>query len=153
MRNFVMALLCALGIFFVASEATPQDSSFPGSGGPKVVKYGRKTNLTAVADLTSYSVGGQDGSFLVSSVINITSYTAGNLNMQVVYKDETNATQTVTLQGHFGSGFATSANALGPFEANPIHIRAKASSVITVRANGTPTTLRYNGEGCIQKVQ
>lgn len=119
-----------------------------------VTKSGRSLAQTgAVASVAAYTVGAADGSFLVSSNANITTFVAGTFNVQVAYTDETNTARTLTL--NFSSLTGTLGVALaatGPFEGIPAHIRCKASTSITVKTAGTFTSLTYNVEGYIAQI-
>lgn len=124
-----------------------------GYGVPAIYGYGRSTAQTAaVASVATYTVGASDGSFLISGNANVTAYTAGTFTVQVVYKDETNTTQTVNLQGHLTSGYGVNISGSGAFEIQPIHIRALAGSTITIKTAGTFTNLTYNIEGIITQI-
>lgn len=125
-----------------------------GWGIPAIYGSGRSTAQTgAVASVATYTVGGSDGSFIVSANANITAFVAGTFNVQVDYTDETNTARTLTL--NFSSLTGTLGIALaaaGPFEGIPAHIRCKASTSITVKTTGTFTSITYNVEGIISQI-
>jgi len=109
----------------------------------------RLTGQTStVASVAAYTVGPADSSFLISGNINCTTYGSGNINFQVAYTDETGASQTPNLQGHFTSGYSTNVSGTGAFEVQPIQIRAQAGSAVTVKTVGT-FSATYNVEGTI----
>ncbi len=125
-----------------------------GNGVPSIYGQGRSTGQTAaVTSVAAYTVGGSDGSFLISANANITSFVAGTFNVTVAYTDETNTGRTLTLNfssltGTLGVALA----AVGPFEGVPAHIRAKAGTAITIATAGTFTSLTYNVEAVIQQI-
>lgn len=126
-----------------------------GLGVPAVYGYGRPANgqTGAVASVATYTVGGSDGSFIVSANGNITTFVAGTFNVTVTYTDETNTSQTLklnfsTITGTIGIALAAS----GPFEGIPTHIRAKSGTTITMATSGTFTSLTYNVEGSIIQI-
>lgn len=106
----------------------------------------------AVASVATATVGGADANYMVVANVNCTAYTAGNFATQVVYVDDTNATITVSMQGHFTSGYGTTISGVGNFEGQPLYIRAKAGSTITIKTAGTFTNLTYNVSGAIMLV-
>lgn len=134
--------------------ATVAATPTTGWGSPAIYGYGRSVAQTAaVPTVATYTVGTSDGSFLVSSNVNVTTYTAGTFTTTVTYFDETNTSQTVTFNfsttaGVLGTAIATA----GPFEGVPLRIRAKASTAITVATTGTFTSLTYNVEADITQV-
>ena len=46
----------------------------------------------------------------------------------------------------------TNLTGVGPYEGVPLHIRAKASTAITILTSGTFTSVTYNCEGAIQQI-
>jgi pectate lyase len=97
-------------------------------------------------------VGGSDESFEVGGNINCTAFTSGSFSLQVAYTDETNTAQTANFQGHFTSGYGTTVTGTGPFEAQIMQIRCKASTTITIKTVGTFTNLTYNAQGTIKAI-
>lgn len=125
-----------------------------GWGTPAIYGTGRSTAQTAaVATVATYTVGGADGSFLVTSNVNVTTSTAHNFAVQVDYTDETNTARTLTLAFYQLAGTQivaiTNVTGAGPYEGSPAHIRCKASTAITIKTTGTFTTVTYNVEGSI----
>lgn len=124
-------------------------------GVPAIYGSGRSTAQTAaVASVATYTVGAADGSFLISSNVNVTTSTAHSFTVTCAYTDETNTARTLTLsfiQIGGGTPIATITNitGAGPYEGVPNHIRCKASTAITIATTGTFTTVTYNVEGSI----
>lgn len=128
-----------------------------GWGVPAVYGSGRLTAQTAaVASVAPYTVGATDGSFIVSANILVTTATLHNFTCTVTYTDEGNTSRTLTLNFSTIAGVLspTIANAGGaaPYEGVPLHIRAKASTAITLATVGTFTTVIYNVEGSITQI-
>lgn len=128
-----------------------------GQGVPAIYGTGRSTAQTAaVASVATYTVGAADGSFLVSANVLVTTATVHSFTATVTYTDEGNTSRTVTLQFSTVAGAFVTAmtNAQGtvPYEGVPLHIRAKASTAITIATTGTFTTVTYNVEGTITQI-
>lgn len=118
----------------------------------------RSTAQTAaVANVLTQAVGSADGSFEVSANVLVTTATIHSFTTTVTYTDEGNTSRTVTLNFSTIAGAITPtiANAGGavPYEGVPLHIRAKASTNIVIATTGTFTTVTYNVEGAITKIQ
>lgn len=129
-----------------------------GTGLHATYGYGRFTAQTAAkASVATYTVGAADGSFVVSANINITAGSSFNFTTTVTYTDETNTSQTATFT-FTGAGSTTLVtsltNSLTPtaFSSQPLHIRAKASTAITIATTGTFGTVTYNVEGAISQI-
>jgi hypothetical protein len=130
-----------------------------GWGVPAIQGYGRQTAQSgADSSVATYTVGGSDGSFLVSANVLVTTATLHNFTVTCAYTDEGNTSRVVTLQfsnlaGTFVTAIANAAGAV-PYEGVPLHIRCKASTAITIAsaAGGTYTTVTYNIEGQIQQI-
>lgn len=116
----------------------------------------RLTAQTAAASLTAYTVGAADGSFIVSSNVNMTTATLCSFSVVCTYTDETNTSRALTLNFSQISGtlVQTLTNALGAgaYEGVPLHIRAKAGTTITIASTGTFTTVTYNIERMISQI-
>lgn len=129
-----------------------------GWGTPTVYGSGRSTAQTAaVASVATYTVGAADGSFTITSNVNVTTSTAHSFTVTCTYTDETNTSRTLTLsyiQIGGGTPIATITNVTGagPYEGVPNHIRCKASTAITVATTGTFTTVTYNVEASIIQI-
>lgn len=125
-----------------------------GWGVPAVYGQARSTAQTgAVASVASYTVGAADGSFHVSANVNVTTYSSGTFTVTVTYTDEGNTSRTTTFNFSNTTGtLGTSIAAAGPFQGLPLHIRAKASTSITIATTGTFTSLTYNVEGNIIQI-
>lgn len=125
-----------------------------GWGVPAIYGSGRSTAQTgAVASVATYTVGAADGSFIVSGNVNVTISTTHNFNLQCTYTDETNTVNTITMSVQQLGGTIitaiTNVTGIGAYEGVPLHIRAKASTSITIKTTGTFTSVTYNVEGLI----
>ncbi len=125
-----------------------------GIGTPAVYGQGRFTAQTAAkATVATYTVGASDGSFIVSANVLVTTATSHNFTVTCAYTDESNTARTLTLNFSTTAGVIATAiaNAAGavPYHGLPLHIRAKASTAITIATTGTFTTVTYNVEGLI----
>jgi hypothetical protein len=128
-----------------------------GWGVPAIYGTGRSTAQTAaVASVATYTVGAADGSFLISSNVLITTSSAENFTVTCAYTDEGNTARTVTLNFQILAGTIGTAinfaNGAVPYEGISIHIRAKASTAITVATTGTFTGATYNVEASITQI-
>jgi len=128
-----------------------------GWGIPAINGSGRSTAQTAaVTSIAAYTVGGSDGSFIVSGNVNVTTATLHSFTMTCSYTDETNTSRVLTfnfsnLAGTFVTAIANAGGAV-PYEGVPMHIRAGAGTAITIGTTGTFTTVVYNAEGTIQQI-
>ncbi len=128
-----------------------------GQGIPSIYGTGRSTGQTAAVDsVVTYTVGVADGSFIISSNMNVTGSTTHAFSAQVDYTDETNTSRTVTLSFSQLAGSIinsiTNVTGVGPYEGIPLHIRCKASTSITMKTVGTFTSVVYNVEGSITQI-
>lgn len=128
-----------------------------GYGVPSIYAAGRLTAKTAAqATVATYTVGVADGSFIISANVLVTTSTTHSFSVQCDYTDEGNTARTVTMNVQQLAGtFVTSITNLtgaGPYEGVPFHIRAKASTAITVKTTGTFTSVTYNVEGVIAQI-
>lgn len=128
-----------------------------GWGTPAIYGYARPAaGQVGAVTLSTYTVGATDGSFLVSANILVTTATLHSFTVTCTYTDEGNTSRTLTLQlSTIAGAFITAiTNAQGtvPYEGVPLHIRAKASTSITIATTGTFTTVVYNGEGAITQI-
>lgn len=128
-----------------------------GYGVPAIVGAGRSTAQTAAkASVATFTVGAADGTFRVSSNVLVTTSTVHSFTVTCAYTDEGNTARTITLTfsqlgGTLGTSIANAAGAV-PYEGVPLHIRAKASTAITIATTGTFTTVTYNVEGLIEQL-
>jgi hypothetical protein len=118
---------------------------------------GRATAQTAAnASVQTYTLGAVDASFEVSANVLVTTSSAENFTVTVVYTDEGNTARTLTLPFSSLAGahlaIVNFANGAVPYEGIPLHIRCKASSTITISTTGTFTGATYNVEGIIKKL-
>lgn len=129
-----------------------------GNGVVSVQGAGRATaQVAANASVATYTLGAADASFEVSANILVTTATTHAFTCTCAYTDEGNTARTITFTfSNVGGTLLTSiANAGGavPYEGIPLHIRAKASTTITIATTGTFTSVAYNVEGVIRKLQ
>lgn len=123
------------------------------AGGVALSAQAQTTGATgAIASIATTTVGVADAFYLVAGNVNVTSYSAGNFTIQVTYTDESNTVVTANMQGHFTSGYGTTISGAGDFEGQPLYIRAKAGTAITIKTAGTFTSLTYNASGAIMLV-
>lgn len=131
-----------------------------GYGVPAIVATARATAQVAVnASVATYTPAA-DGTFEVSCNVNVTTSTTHSFSCDVTYTDENNNALTMILPmqqlaGSFVTGgLITNVTGTGPYESPVMHIRAKASTAITVRtsAGGTYTTVTYNVGGVIKQI-
>jgi Carbohydrate esterase, sialic acid-specific acetylesterase len=111
----------------------------------------------AVAAVATQTVGAADASYIVSANVLVTTATAHSFTVTCAYTDEGNTARTITmnfstLAGVISNAAITNVAGTVPYEGIPLHIRAKASTTITVATTGTFTTVTYNVEGRISKI-
>ena len=148
------ATFSVLDKFLVNSSAAIskyQNITTVGWGVPAIYGSGRSTAQTgAVASVATYTVGAADGSFLVSMNILVTAFTVGTVSGVITYTDEGNTARSLTMNFSAITGVLnTTVGAAGAFEGVPLHIRTKASTVITVTTTVSAFTGTYNVEGAI----
>lgn len=129
-----------------------------GNGVASIQAAGRATAQTAAnASVASYTVGAADASFIVSANVLVTTSTTHNFTVTCAYTDEGNTARTATFNftnvaGTIATAIANAGGAV-PYQGVPIHIRAKASTAITIATTGTFTSVTYNAEGVVTKLQ
>lgn len=128
-----------------------------GSALSQIRATGRATAQTAAnASVSTYTVGATDASFTVSANVNVTTSTTHNFTVEVSYTDETNTARVLTLTFSSLAGVLltaiTNVTGAGPYHGGVFHLRAKATTAITVATVGTFTTVTYNVEGLITQV-
>jgi len=127
-----------------------------GWGVPAIYGYVRPAQqVNALVTLATYTVGAADGSFTVSANINVTVATASLIGVTCTYFDETNTSRSLVLNfSNIAGVFATTTtlNTAGAFEGVPLHIRAKAGTLISLATTGTVTTATYTAEGIITQI-
>ncbi len=129
-----------------------------GNGLASIQGAGRATaQVGANASVATYTVGAADASFIVSANVLVTTATTHNFTVTCAYTDEGNTARTATFNfqtvaGVIGTAITNVGGAV-PYASLPVHIRAKAATAITIATTGTFTTVTYNVEGVIQKVQ
>lgn len=120
------------------------------------ISNNRVTGQTAAVTLTSYTVGGSDESLLVSANVLVTTATLHSFSVRLDYTDEGGTSRTVsmnfsTLTGALSTAIANAGGAI-PYEGVSLHIRAQAGTNVTLRTAGTFTTVVYNFEGIVNKI-
>lgn len=129
-----------------------------GKGIPSIYGYARAATgrTAAVASVATYTLPAADGSFLISANVLVTTSTLHNFTVTVAYTDDGNTARTETLPFSVLAGTfitaITNASGAVPYTGIPIHIRAKASTAITIATTGTFTTVTYNVEGSIIQI-
>lgn len=96
---------------------------------------------------------GADGTYRVGGFLTITAVTLDVLNLQIVWKDETNTTRTVSL---FANGLTTvSLAATGVYLFSPVDIRVKSGNAITLQTILTTGTgsIVFDVGGSIQYIR
>lgn len=86
------------------------------------------TAQTSTGNVTTFTVGASTATFNISQYINITAVSVDVIQGQVTYTDENNTAQTISL---------SNLSAVGNSTYNPVTIRAKNATVITVKTNLT----------------
>lgn len=129
-----------------------------GWGVPAIYASGRSTaQTTAVASVSTYTVGAADGSFEISANVLVTTSSAENFTVTCAYTDEGNTSRVLTLNFQTIAGVIGTAvnfaNGTVPYEGILTHIRAKASTAITIATTGTFTGATYNVEGIIKQMK
>lgn len=116
-----------------------------------------QTDRSAV--ITSFTVGGSDGSFEVSGNVLVTASVTHSFSLDVSYTDEGNTARVLILPmaqlaGAFTSGgLITNVTGATPYESPLLHIRCKAGTAISIRPSaGTFTSVTYNAEAIIKQV-
>jgi hypothetical protein len=128
-----------------------------GLGTPVVVAYARVTaQSSANASIATYTVGASDGTFAVSANMNVSAVTVLSTVLTCTYTDETNTSRSLILPIAQLAGTFIAAgviSATGVWQTAIMHIRAKASTVITLlSATGTFTGVTYAAEGLMVQV-
>lgn len=89
------------------------------------------TAQTTAVTITTFTVGASTATFNISAYLNVTAVTLDVIQVQVTYTDENSNAQTVSF---------TTLNSISDSNYNPITIRAKNGTVITVKTNLTTGT-------------
>jgi hypothetical protein len=125
------------------------------------VASGRSVGAAAaVASVCTTLVGAADATYEILMNVLVTTATTHTFTAQCTYTDEGNTARTITmpfrLVGDTTALTASIANGNGavPYIGVPLLIRCKAATAITLltQAAGTYTTVAYNVEGLIRKV-
>jgi len=86
------------------------------------------TAQTTAGNVTTFTVGSSTATFNISAYLNVTAIATDVIQVQVTYTDENNTSQTVSY---------TTLNSIADSNYNPVTIRAKNGTVITVKTNLT----------------
>lgn len=116
--------------------------------------FGRSVgNIAAVANICSFTPS-VDSSYEVSGNIRTISGATYSFAVIVSWTDETGNPGTRSLALLVGGFVLVAQNADGPqtYTGVPIHIRAKANTVITMLTSGTFTNVDYNVEAQIKRI-
>lgn len=138
-----------INLFFTPAATTRKVAS--------LYNVSRVTAQTAaVASVATWTVGANDGTFLVSANVLPTTSTLHNFTVTCSYTDESNTSRVLTLSFSQIAGTLVTAiaNAAGtvPYEGVPLQIRCKSGTTITIGTTGTFTTVTYNCEGSICQI-
>lgn len=110
---------------------------------------------TTNATITSYATPASDADFEISGQINVTAATAISTSLTCTYTDVSNTSRTmiIPISGLAGSFLAGGlATGTGSFESAVMHIRAKASTTITIlTAAGTFSSVTYSASAVIKR--
>lgn len=128
-----------------------------GWGVPSIYAAGRVTAQSAAnSSIATYTVGAADGSFEISANMNVTAITTLVTTLTCTYTDESNTARTMVLPVAQLAGSFIASGAItgtGAWETPTMHIRAKASTVITIlTSTGTFTGVTYTAEGIIKQM-
>lgn len=123
----VLIFNTTLGVYQVFNGTTGNwDSLVPNS--PQIQGTADLTAQTSAGNVTTFTVGASTATFNISSYINVTAVSVDVIQGQITYTDENSNAQTISL---------ASLSAIGNSTYSPITIRAKNSTVITVKTNLT----------------
>lgn len=135
------------GLWVAVSEAA-DGSLVTQSPLPRVVATGSLTaQAAAVASVTACTPV-DDTTFVVQGNILVTAGASYGFTMTCAYTDTGGTSRTLTMLYRLldGTDVATIGNANGnvPYQGQPLTIRAKAGTAITIATTGTFTTVTYN---------
>ena len=145
-----------LGGLTNSRAATFPDYDFTYASQPTV---SRSTAQTAAnASVAIATAPASDTSYEICANVNVTTSTTHSFTVICAYTDEGNTARTLTLGFTQLSGATlitaiTNVTGAGPYESPTYRIRAKASTTITIATTGTFTTVTYNVEGSIRRIQ
>lgn len=128
-------------------------------GNPAIYGSGRLTGQTAAATLATYTVGGSDGSFLISANVLVTTRTTYSFTVNCNYTDEANTSRSVQMSYISNTGTVSSTITSTSFDTLfnflTMRIRAKAGTAITLVTvgGGGFTSVVYNAEADIAQVK
>ena len=126
-----------------------------GLGVPVIVASANITAQTAAATITSYANPATDADYEVGAQMSVTVSTTLVTTLTVTYTDVSNTSRTMILPVAQLAGSFIAAGAItgvGAWESPRMHIRAKASTTITILvASGTFTGVTFSASGTIAK--
>jgi hypothetical protein len=93
------------------------------------------TGVTSPQTVLSYTTSASDNFYHVSGTLNLTAISLDHISLQVVYTDESGNSNTTTMQLVSTNTFLSFAAATGSYAVEPLDIRVKASTVITIQVN------------------
>lgn len=130
-------------------------STFVLAGTTQVVRASADiTAQTAAGNITTYTVGGSDGSFMVTANLNITAISIDVIQTQVVYTDETNTSRTLIMYGMGTTSAGLTTTGVSNY-APVAELRAKAGTTITVQTTLTTGagSITFNAHGSIIQIR
>lgn len=160
--NTKAGTLTSTGFALVPKFTSYNNITTAGQGVPSIYAAASVTaQTTAAASIAAYTTPNAIGDYEVSANVLVTTATTHNFTTQCTYTDDGGTARTVTLPLRLvGDTTAitaqvTAANGAVPYNGVPLHIRCKATSVITIltQAAGTYTTVTYNAAGVIRQLQ
>jgi len=115
-----------------AALTASQVASLIASSAPTSIALTQASNdltaQTTAGNITTFTVGASTATFNISAYLNVTAISTDVIQVQVMYTDENNTSQTVSY---------TTLNSISDSNYNPVTIRAKNGTVITVKTNLT----------------
>lgn len=142
---------------FSALATSDKTMTWPNESGlVSVANHGRATAQTAAnTNVVTFGVTA-DGTYQISANVLVTTSTAHSITVTVDYTDESNTARTVTLPFSQLAGTIitaiTNVTGAGPYEGVGLTIRVKASTNIVFKTAGTFTTVTYNVDANILKL-
>ncbi len=133
------------------------DTDFPGvgTGTPIIQANANVTAQSAAGTITSYATKAVDGDFEVSAQVIVTAAASISTTIEVDYTDVNSGAQTMVLPIYKQAGTPVASAtivATGTYETPVMHIRAKASTTITIKTTtGTFTTVTWQGSAVIKQ--
>lgn len=138
--------------------STYNNISTAGSGVPYIVAAANITAQSAAATITSYANPAADGDFDIRAQMSVTASTTLVTTITCTYTDVANVARSMIMPSTPLSGTFTAAGAItgagaSIWETPVMHIRAKASTTITLlTSTGTFTGVTYSASGIITQL-